>query len=160
MKSALLITLLIGLVLGLGCAHIAATQATFTKTGGALVLEIDRHMDELMNAPDLEENQILVLELHDYRLNERLPVPSPQAQARLEVQRFGPTSYGQKFAGWIRVRQVTDAQIVADLNLVVTAQTSTGNYSQTEKFHGRYKFLRTVPAADDFDGVFSAPPKR
>lgn len=159
MKFALLIMLLTGLVLGTGCAHIAATQATFTKTGGTLALEIDRHMDELMNAPDLEENQILVLELHDYRLNERLPVPSAQVQARLEVQRFGPTSYGQKFTGWISVRTVTEAKIVADVNLVATAQTITGNYSQTEKFHGRYQFRHTVPAADDFDGVFSSPPK-
>jgi len=128
-----------------GCAHIDSTHATFTRTETELVLQIDRHMDELLHGPDIEEDQTLVLELHDYPIGKWLAIPSPQAQARLEVRRFGPTSQGEVFAGWVRVRRVTDAKIVADVKLVVTARTANGSYVQTTKFKGQYGFFRAAP---------------
>jgi len=158
MKDSLVMMLLAGAVLLSGCAHIAATKATFTQTGGVLALQIDRHMEELMHAPDLEEDQTLVLELRDYQIGERLAVPSAKAQARLEVQRFGPTSYGREFTGWVMVRKVTAAKIVADVKLVVTARTITGNYVQIEKFNDQYQFIRPTASGDGFDGVFTSAP--
>ena len=140
-----LAVVIIGLSAGSGCAHIASSRATFTPTGDGLVLQIDRHMDELLQGPDIEEDQTLVLDLHDYPLGKWLAIPSPQAQARLEVRRFGPTSRGEVFAGWVRVCRVTDAKIVADLKLVVTARTANGNYVQTTKFKGQYGFFRAAP---------------
>ena len=160
MKYSMVVTLLTGAVLVSGCAHIAATKTTFTQSGGTLVLQIDRHVDELMHAPDLEEDQTLVLELRDYRIGERLVVPSAQALARLEVQRFGPTSHGQEFTGWVIVRKVTAAKIVAGVKLAVIARTTTGNYVQTEKFNGQYQFVRPAAPADDFDGIFATAPNR
>ena len=137
-----LVVMLIAICAVSGCAHIAATKATFTQTGPALVLQIDRHMEELVHGPDIEENQTLVLELRDYRIGERLIVPSAKAMARLEVQRFGPTSRGEAFTGWVRVRKVTEAKIAADINLIVTARTATGHYTQTVKFSDQYMFFR------------------
>lgn len=128
-----------------GCAHVASTRSTFTPTGDGLVLQIDRHMDELLHGPDIEEDQTLVLELHDYPLGKWLAIPSPQAQARLEIRRFGPTSQGEVFAGRVRVCRVTDAKIVADIKLVVTARTANGSYVQTTKFKGQYGFFRAAP---------------
>jgi len=125
-----------------GCAHIGLTKATFTRTETSLVLQIDRRMEELMHAPDLEEDQTLVLELHNYQIGERLLVPSAKVVARLEVKRFGPTSQGNLFDGWVVVRKVTGSNVVANVNLVVTARTPSGNYVQTEKFDKQYNFFR------------------
>ena len=142
-RSKLVVTLMI-LTVGSGCAHIAATKATFSQTGNGLVLQIDRHMDELLHGPDIEEDQTLVLELHDYPVGKWQAIPSPQAVARLEVRRFGPTSQGEVFTGWVKVCRVTDAKVSADLKLVVTARTASGNYVQTTKFKGRYSFYRAA----------------
>ena len=130
-----------------GCAHIGLTKGTFTQTETALVLQIDRHMEDLMHAPDLEEDQTLVLELHNYQVDERMLVPSAKAVARLEVKRFGPTSQGDLFSGWVMVRKVTGSNVVAKVNLVVTARTPSGNYVQTEKFDKQYNFFR-APVAE------------
>ena len=51
-----------------GCAHVEATKATFQHTSAALVLQIDRHMEEILRGPDIEEDQTLVLELRDYEI--------------------------------------------------------------------------------------------
>ena len=133
-------------VLG-GCAHIGATRTTFTHAGPALLLQIDRHMEELVRGPDIDEDQTLVLVLRDYRVGERLTVPSAKALARLEVRRFGPASHGEVFRGWVKVRKVTETKIVANVKLVVTARTSSGSYVQTTKFDDQYEFFR-APAAD------------
>jgi len=100
-----------------------------------------------MHAPDLEEDQTLVLELHNYQVDERMLVPSAKAVARLEVKRFGPTSQGDLFSGWVMVRKVTGSNVVAKVNLVVTARTPSGNYVQTEKFDKQYNFFR-APVAE------------
>lgn len=133
---------LIGLLAVSGCAHIAATKATFTHTGSELVLQIDRHMEEIVRGPDIEEDQTLVLELRDYQIGERLEVPSAKAVARLEVRRFGPTLEGAVYTGWVRIRKATDTKIVADVKLVVTATTTTGHDVRTATFNKQYQFYR------------------
>ena len=138
---------LIGLLAVSGCAHIAATKATFTHTGSELVLQIDRHMEEIVRGPDIEEDQTLVLELRDYQVGERLEVPSAKAVARLEVRRFGPTLEGSVYTCWVRIRKVTDAKIVADVKLVVTATTSAGHDVRTATFNNQYQFYRR-PSSD------------
>ena len=141
-----LAVVLIGLCAVNGCAHIAATTTTFTQTDTALRLQIDRHVEGILHGPDIEEDQVLVLELRDYRIGERLAVPSAKAMARLEVQRFGPSSRGEVFTGWVRVRKVTAAKIVAQVQLVVAARTTTGHYTQTAKFNDQYEFVRAQAA--------------
>ena len=146
---SLLSKLLVGLMLlcfSSGCAHIAATRATFAHTGDGLLLQIDRHMEELIHGPDIEEDQTLVLELRDYPIGKWVAVPSPNATARLEVRRFGPASKGEVFTGWVKVRKVTEAKVVADVKLVVTARTAKGDYVQTTKFKDQYQFFRAAPA--------------
>ena len=139
-----LAAILVVVTIGGGCAHIATTRATFSQAGTGLVLQIDRHMEELLHGPDIEEDQTLVLELHDYPVGKWLAVPSPQATARLEVRRFGPTSQGEVFTGWVKVCRITDAKVIADIKLVVTARTASGNYVQTTKFKGQYGFFRAA----------------
>ena len=115
MRNAWALLVVGGMALGLagGCAHIAATQATFTRTDTALVLQVDRHVEEIVRGPDIEEDQTLVLELRDYQIGKWLAVPSTNATARLEVRRFGAPSHGEVFAGWVKVRKVTATKVVA-----------------------------------------------
>ena len=147
MRNAWALLVVGGMALGLagGCAHIAATQATFTRTDTALVLQVDRHVEEIVRGPDIEEDQTLVLELRDYQIGKWLAVPSTNATARLEVRRFGAPSHGEVFAGWVKVRKVTATKVVADVKLVVTARTASGSYVQQTKFKDQYEFFRAAP---------------
>lgn len=128
-------------------SHIASTSTTFNRVAqsGPLVLKISRHLDTVVRGPDSEEDQLLVLEIHDYQLNERLSIPSEKVFARFTVKRFGPSSVGERFTGFLIVRKVSADQLDVYLHLDVVARTGSGNYTQTAKFRGDYSFTQREP---------------
>jgi hypothetical protein len=147
------------LVLGLGVlasacsySHVGQASATFVRPvpsvgagalaeqAGPLVLKISRHVDTILNGPDNEEDQVLVLEVHDFRLNQRLQVPSDSVSPQFTITRFGPSSKGNAFTGYLIVKKVTSERVDAYLHVDVTATTTSGSYTQTEEFHGDYTF--------------------
>ena len=135
-------------------SHIASTSATFNRVApalgseatpaqaGPLVLRVRRHLDEVLRGPDPEEDQLLVLELHDVHLNQRVAIPSESVTPRFTATRFGPRSTGNSFRGFLILQKVGTNEINAYLHVDVTASTASGSYVQTAKFHGEYKFLR------------------
>jgi hypothetical protein len=128
-------------------SHVATTSGTFNRVAqsGPLVLKISRHLDTVVRGPDSEEDQLLVLEVHDYQLNQRLPIPSDKVSAQFTVTRFGPRSIGENFTGFLIVRKVGTDQVDAHLHLNVTARTESGDYTQTAKFRGEYSFTYREP---------------
>lgn len=128
-------------------SHIATTSTTFNHVAqsGPFVLKITRHLDTVVRGPDSEEDQLLVLEVRDYQLSERLPIPSDKVSAQFTVTRFGPSSVGERFTGFLIVRKVSADQIDAYLHLDVVARTGSGDYTQTAKFHGEYSFTQREP---------------
>ena len=132
-------------VLG-GCAHLAESNATFTGTAGQgagpLVLRISRHMDTIVRGPDIDEDQLLVLELRNFELNRKLLIPSDNVRATFSVSRFGPSSKGVGNDGYVIVKSVSDERIVARVNLDIVARTSDGTYTQQVKFRGDHTFYR------------------
>ena len=86
-----------GLLLGAGCAHLDSTNSTFEHSDDMLQLKVERHMDEIMDGPDTEEDQTLILQLRDFKIGERLTVPSAKAAVNFVVDRFGPISEGNEF---------------------------------------------------------------
>jgi hypothetical protein len=126
-----------------GCAHVDTTSGTFSQRAGApMVLRLERHMDTILGGPDIEEDQTLVVELQRIEIGKRLTIPSDDATARFTVKRFGPSSTGNSYKGYIIVRTVTKREVVATLKLEVAATTSDGSYTQTATFHGDYTFWR------------------
>ena len=135
-------------------SHIGSTSATFHRVGpapagettqtqaGPLVLNIRRHLDTVMRGPDIEEDQLLALEVRDFRLNQRLAIPSENVRPEFTATRFGPRSTGTRFSGFLILRNVSADQVVAYLHLDVTASTASGRYIQTAKFRGERKFFR------------------
>jgi len=127
-----------------GCEHLAESNATFTGAAnngtGPLVLRISRHMDTIVHGPDIDEDQLLVLEVRNFQLNKKLPVPSDSVKPSFSVKRFGPSSRDIGDQGYIIVKSVSDKTVVAYLHLDIVAQTSDGSYTQQEKFHGEYTF--------------------
>ena len=133
-------------------SHIASTSATFTRVApalgadaaqtGSLVLKITRHLDTVLRGPDIDEDQLLVLEVRDFRLNQRLTIPSENVTPEFTATRFGPRSTGNSFSGFLILRKTSADQIVAYLHLDVTASTANGRYVQTAKFRGEHKFYR------------------
>jgi len=126
-----------------GCAHVASTRGTFSQEPGApLILRIERHMDTIVRGPDIEEDQHLVLELRRVEIGKRLAIPSEAVTAQFDVDRFGPSSYGNSYRGYVIVRSVSKKQVVATLKLDIIALTTDGSYKQTPRFHGDYTFNR------------------
>jgi hypothetical protein len=147
--------LLIAVMLACGCAHTTLTSATFSheaalsaaNTAAApdhhhLVLQITRHVDTIINGPDIDEDQLLVLDLRNFRLQQRLPIPSAEVSPRLTITRFGPSSEGKEFRGFLIIKKISSDQVQAYVNLDVIAQTRDGSYSQKVRFRGDFVFLR------------------
>ena len=107
-----------------------------------MVLKLERHMDTIVRGPDIEEDQFLELELHEVQIGKRLTIPSDAVTVRFSVKRFGLSSQGNAYRGYVIVKAVAKEQVVATLKLEVTAITSDGAYTQTAKFHGDYTFFR------------------
>ena len=136
-------------------SHIGPAVATFNRPTpplGAgsletqvapLTLAIRRHLDTVVHGPDIEEDQLLVLKVHNYRLNVRLPIPSNTVTPDFTASRFGPTSKGQTFSGYLIIRRITPGSVEASLHLDVTASTLSGKYTQSAKFRGDYKFIHS-----------------
>ncbi len=135
---------LAGLLLTLaGCAHVASTHGRFAQQAdGTLVLKLTRHVDTIVSGPDIEEDQTLVLTLRRVEIGKRIEIPSDDVSAEFTAVRFGPSSYGESYRGYILVRSVSEKQVVAALKLDVTAQTETGSYKQTARFDDEYTFGR------------------
>lgn len=132
---------LLGLMLT-GCAHVDSTRGTFSSGHEKnLVLRLTRHVDTVVRGPDDEEDQVLLLEVRQWKIGERQSIPGDVA-ATFTVQRFGPASTGDTYKGFIIVRSVESKKAVAELNLVVTAKTADNSYKQTARFRGRYTFER------------------
>ena len=152
--GAALVICLAALASACSYSHIGSTSATFSRVppalgadavpapGGPLVLKINRHLDTVMRGPDTDEDQLLVLEVRDFRLNQRLAIPSEDVTAEFTATRFGPRSTGNSFSGFLILRKVGAKQVVAYLHLDVTASTADARYVQTAKFRGEHKFFR------------------
>jgi hypothetical protein len=115
--------------------------ATNDTPGAPLVLRISRHLDTVMRGPDSEEDQFLVLTVRDFRPGQKLKIPSEKVTCEFTATRFGPSSHGDTFVGYLIVRKVTATKVDASLHLDVKARTNSGSYTQTAKFHGTYSFV-------------------
>ncbi len=107
---------------------------------GPLVLQLGRHVDTVMNGPDNEEDQTLILQVHGYHLSQRLAIPSDSVTPDFTATRFGPTSKGGTFSGYLIIKKITADRVEAYLHLDVTASTASGKYTQTAKYDGNYTF--------------------
>ena len=146
--------IILALVCGCGYSHIASTTCTFNQPTplvasaqdgvrhGPLNLEIIRHMDTVMSGPDVEEDQLLTLEVRNFRLNQKILVPSPNIKTHFTTRRSGPEAEGRTFSGFLIVRSVGSNQVTINLHLVVNASTSDNRYAQTLKYRGDYRFYR------------------
>jgi hypothetical protein len=130
-------------------SHVGTAIATFNQPApplsGPLVLKISRHVDTVIRGPDDEEDQLLVLEVRDVHLNQRLSIPSASVKPEFTATRFGPRSTGESFSGYLIIRKVTAEEVDAVIHLVVTARTESGSYKQTAKFRGNYSFWQQPP---------------
>jgi len=115
---------------------------------GPVVLRISRHLDTVIGGPDVEEDQHLVLTVQDFRIGQKLKIPSVSVTPEFTVTRFGPNSQGDTFAGYLVVRKISATKVDASLHLDVTARTSSGSYTQTAKFHGNYSFVYRASDTD------------
>ena len=109
-----------------------------------MVLKLDRHMDTIANGPDIEEDQTLTLEVRRVEVGKRFTIPSDDVVARFDVKRFGPSSTGKGFKGYLIVKKVEKDAVVAEVNLVVEATTADGSYKETARFRGDHTFLREL----------------
>lgn len=142
-------TITFGLVaLFAGCAysHISYTGSTFQQptTGGPLELRITRHLDTVVPGPDDEEDQTLILKVRDFRLNQKLKIPSGNVTPEFTATRFGPRSKGESYRGFLIVRKVAADHVDAYLHLDVAARTESDSYKQTAKFHGNFSFSQLM----------------
>ena len=129
-----------------GCAHVASTSGTFTQRPGVpLVLKLTRHLDTVVQGPDVEEDQTLIVELRRIAIGQRINIPSDDAAAAFQAERFGPTTRGETYRGLIVVRSVSKEQVVATLKLEIDARSSGGSYSQKVRFNDDYTFHREAP---------------
>jgi hypothetical protein len=148
--------LLLVLVSACNYSHVGLPMATFNRPPppkGAgqletqvapLTLAIRRHVDTVVHGPDAEEDQLLVLRVRNFRVNERLTIPSDTASPEFSVTRFGPPSKGDMYKGYLIIRKITNDRVEAYLHLDVTASTPSGSYVQSAKFYGDYKFARST----------------
>jgi hypothetical protein len=133
-------------------SHIGPAIGTFSRPtptlgagslegqAGPLVLQISRHLDTVVSGPDSEEDQTLILQVHGFHLNQRLAIPSDSVTPDFTASRFGPTSKGGTFNGYLIIRKITADSVEAYLYLDVTASTASGKYTQTAKYRGNYTF--------------------
>ena len=145
--------ILLALAVGCNYSHVGGPNTTFNRgtpplgtatndtPGGPLVLRISRHLDTVMRGPDSEEDQFLVLTVRDFRPGQKLKIPSEKVTCEFTATRFGPSSHGDTFVGYLIVRKVTATKVDASLHLDVKARTNSGSYTQTAKFHGTYSFV-------------------
>ena len=143
--------LLIGLALVSGCSHAALTGATFVQVGETsspndtehshLILHLTRHMDTILNGPDIDEDQLLVLDVRNFPLNRKLLIPSEQVTPRVFITRFGPSSEGKDFKGVLIVRSVEHDKVKAYMDLDIVARTEDGSYSQKAHIKGDFVFF-------------------
>ena len=116
-------------------SHVGPAIGTFNQPapplGGPLMLKISRHVDTVIRGPDDEEDQLLVLEVRDVRLNQRLTIPSPSVKPEFTVTRFGPSSKGESFNGYLIVRKIT-AEEVQQLRLDLQKPPQLSGYAKRE----------------------------
>jgi len=134
-------------------SHIGPPNTTFNRPtpplgtdrneiqNGPLVLRISRHLDTVIRGPDSDEDQFLVVTVRDFRLGQKLRIPSENVTSEFTATRFGPSSHGDTFVGYLIVRKVSATKVDASLHLDVSARTTSGSYTQTAKFHGTYSFV-------------------
>jgi hypothetical protein len=133
----------VALVVLTGCAHIASTNGTFIRNNG-IVLTLTRHVDTIVRGPDIDEDQRLVLVVPTLEIGRKMMIPSEDVQPSFSVSRFGPSSTGKGFKGYLILKSVADEQVVAHLHLDVQAQTADGSYRQKARFSGNYVFDRSA----------------
>jgi hypothetical protein len=132
-------------VLCAGCAHVDTSSGTFSQRPGApMVLTLERHMDTIVNGPDIDEDQTLTIELRRVEVGKKIVIPSEDATARFLVKRFGPGSTGKTFQGFIIVKSVKKDEVLATMKLLVTAATADGTYTQKARIHGDFSFVREL----------------
>jgi hypothetical protein len=149
-----------------GCEQPAVTNASFfheasiaTPQGGTanhLVLQLGRHADELLSGPDIDEDQLLVLDIRDFRLNQKLAIPSANVSPRLSINRFGPPSQGKEFHGFLVVKSLSTNLVTVVLDLNAVAETDDNSYSEKTRFKGQFKFF--PEQAEDDDQLFQKHP--
>lgn len=140
-------------------SHVGPAAATFSRPApplgagslqaqaGPLVLRVRRHLDTVVRGPDNEEDQLLVLAVRDFQLNRKLQIPSDNVTPEFTATRFGPSSKGQDFTGYLVVKKITPRKVDAYLHIDVTASTAAGSYTQTAKFHGNFSFVQRTEEA-------------
>jgi hypothetical protein len=158
-----MITFVVGLatfVSACNYSHVGPASTTFHRlapplgeapnetAGGPIVLRLSRHLDTVTHAPDVDEDQLLILTIQDFRVGQKLKIPSENVTPEFTVTRFGPGSLGDTFIGYLIVRKVSATKVDASLHLDVTAHTRSGSYTQTAKFHGNYSFVYRNPDDD------------
>jgi hypothetical protein len=152
--------LLLSLASACGYSHVGPSIGIFSRPTppvgagslesqvGPLVLQISRHLDTVMHGPDDEEDQTLIMHVQNYRLNQRLAIPSDSVIPDFTATRFGPTSKGGTYSGYLIIRKITANRVEAYLHLDVTATTESGKYTQTAKYEGNYIFRRNDEDTD------------
>jgi hypothetical protein len=142
-------------------SHVGPSTGTFARPAppplgaasqpqtGPLVLKIRRHLDTILKGPDNEEDQILTLKIRDFRPNQKLLVPSDDVTPDFVATRFGPSSKGQAYDGYLILKKITPAKIEAYVHIDVTANTPSGSYNQTARYRGKVTFIHSTE--DDKD---------
>jgi hypothetical protein len=137
-------------------SHVGPSTGTFSRPAppplgvgmepqtGPLVLKIRRHLDTILKGPDSEEDQVLTLNIRDVRPNQKLLVPSDNVTPDFVATRFGPSSKGQAYDGYLIVKKVTGAKIDAYVHIDVTANTDSGSYTETARFRGKVTFIHST----------------
>jgi hypothetical protein len=145
-------SLLLALVSACNYSHVGPAVGTFSRPTppvgagslesqvGPLALQISRHLDTVMNGPDNDEDQTLILQVHGFHLNQRLTIPSESVTPDFTATRFGPASKGGNFSGYLIIKKITADSVEAYLHLDVTASTASGKYTETAKYRGNYTF--------------------
>ena len=141
-------------VLACSYSHVGPAAATFSQPppllgagslqaqAGPLVLRVRRHLDTVLHGPDNEEDQLLVVEVRNFQLNHKLQIPSDSVTPGFVATRFGPSSKGQTYTGYLIVKKITPRKVDAYLHINVMASTASGSYTQTETFHGNFTFVQ------------------
>jgi len=160
MKTTALAVCLVTLASACNYSHVGTPITTFNRgalplgavtnetQSGPLVLKISRHLDTIVRGPDSDEDQLLVLTVRNFQPGQRLKIPSESVIPEFTATRFGPSSRGKSFVGYLIVRKVTAEKVDASLHLDVTARTDSASYTQTAKFHGDYSFVYRSPDND------------
>ena len=119
-------------------------------------MHITRHVDTILNGPDIDEDQLLVLDVSNFALNKKLTIPSAQVKPRVFITRFGPSSEGKDFHGILIVKSVETDKVKAYLDLDIDARTEDGSYSEKAHFKGDIVFFPDRSNSDE--GLFGKHP--